>query len=52
MDLKARIEATEKELLVAGLERARFNQRVTAELLGLTYHQLRGKIRKHGLDMR
>ena len=52
LDLKARILETEKELLVAGLERARFNQRVAAELLGLTYHQLRGKIRKHGLDVR
>ncbi len=52
MDLKARMEDTERELLVAGLERARFNQRVAAELLGLTYHQLRGKVRKHGLDMR
>lgn len=51
-DLKARVRDTEKELLVAGLERARFNQRVAAELLGLTYHQLRGKIRKHGLDLR
>jgi psp operon transcriptional activator len=52
MNLKARILATERELLVAGLERARFNQKVAAELLGLTYHQLRGKIRKHGLDLR
>jgi psp operon transcriptional activator len=52
MNLKARILETEKEFLVAGLERARFNQKVAAELLGLTYHQLRGKIRKHGLDLR
>jgi len=37
-------------LLQAGLQRARFNQKVAAELLGLSYHQLRGKIRKHGLD--
>ena len=52
MDLTARINDTEKELLVAALERARFNQRVAAELLGLSYHQLRGKIRKHQLDLR
>jgi psp operon transcriptional activator len=39
-------------LLRAGLEKARFNQRMAADLLGLTYHQLRGKLRKHGLDTR
>ncbi len=51
VDLKARIRDTERELLQAGLERARFNQKVAAELLGLSYHQLRGKIKKHGLDV-
>jgi psp operon transcriptional activator len=52
LDLKARINNTEKELLQAGLEKARFNQKVAAELLGLSYHQLRGKLKKHGLDRR
>lgn len=52
IDLKARVDETEKDLLAAGLEKARFNQRVAAELLGLSYHQLRGKIRKHRLDRR
>ena len=51
-DLKARLNETERDLLVAGLERARFNQKVAAELLGLTYHQLRGKVRKHRLDLK
>ncbi|MBT8080642.1 MAG: phage shock protein operon transcriptional activator [Gammaproteobacteria bacterium] len=50
MDLAARLRETEKDMLMAGLERARFNQRVAAELLGLSYHQLRGKIRKYDLD--
>ena len=50
-DLKARINETERELLQAGLKRARFNQKVAAELLGLSYHQLRGKIKKHRLDV-
>ena len=50
-DLKARVNETERELLQAGLKRARFNQKVAAELLGLTYHQLRGKIKKHRLDV-
>ena len=50
VDLKSRLETVEKELMEAALERARYNQRVAADLLGLTYHQLRGKIRKYGLD--
>jgi psp operon transcriptional activator len=50
MNFDARMQETEKELLLAGLEKARFNQRVAADLLGLRYHQLRGKIRKHKLD--
>lgn len=49
-DFNARMRDAEKELLLAGLEKARFNQRVAADLLGLTYHQLRGKVRKHKLD--
>lgn len=46
----ARIQEREQELLLAALEKARFNQRVAADLLGLSYHQIRGKIRKHKLD--
>ena len=42
----------ERELIAAALERAKFNQRVAANLLGLSYHQLRGKIRKHDMDVR
>ena len=51
LDLKSRILSTERELLLAGLRRSRFNQKIAAELLGLSYHQLRGKIRKHGIDV-
>ncbi|MDZ7769823.1 MAG: phage shock protein operon transcriptional activator [Woeseia sp.] len=50
IDLQATLDASEKDLLLAGLEKARFNQRVAADLLGLSYHQLRGRIRKHQLD--
>lgn len=49
-DFNARMREAERDLLMAGLEKARFNQRVAADLLGLTYHQLRGKVRKHRLD--
>ena len=37
----------ERSLLRNALERARFNQRKAAQLLGLTYHQFRGVYRKH-----
>ncbi len=37
----------ERDLLGSALERARFNQRRAAELLGLTYDQFRGLLRKH-----
>lgn len=49
-DLTQRVRETEKSLLNAGLRKARYNQRVAADLLGLSYHQLRGKMKKHGLD--
>ncbi len=51
VDFKDRMQIAERELLQAGLKRARFNQKVAAELLGLTYHQLRGKVKKHKLDV-
>lgn len=51
-DFNERVNETEKDLLRAGMQKARFNQRVAADLLGLTYHQLRGKLKKHGLDRR
>ena len=50
IDFEARMRETETELLRAALDKSRFNQRVAADLLGLTYHQLRGKLRKLGLD--
>ena len=45
-DLKQRLIDTEIDLLGAALEKARFNQRMAADLLGLSYHQFRGKLRK------
>ena len=50
MRLTERLEATEKEFLQAALEKARFNQKLAAELLDLSYHQLRGKLRKYGIN--
>ena len=51
-DLTARLRDMERDLLEAALDKARFNQRMAAELLGLSYHQLRGKLRKHGIAAR
>jgi psp operon transcriptional activator len=45
-----RVQECEQELLLAALRKSRFNQRVAADLLGLSYHQIRGKIRKYELD--
>ena len=48
LPFKEAMAAHEKGLLKDVLEQAQFNQRRAAELMGLTYHQLRGLIRKHG----
>jgi len=48
-DLKQRLIDTEVDLLTAALEKARFNQRLAADLLALSYHQFRGKLRKYNI---
>ena len=48
-DLSQRLIDTEVNLLNAALEKARFNQRMAADLLGLSYHQFRGKLRKFNI---
>ena len=48
-DFKAACDAYEKKLLLAALKRCRFNQRVTAKALALTYDQLRHALRRHDL---
>lgn len=51
-DLGQRLRDTEKDLLLAALDKARFNQKLAADLLNLSYHQLRGKLKKHGISGR
>lgn len=46
-DFKQYIANSEVTLLKNALERCRFNQKKTAEFLGMTYHQLRGYLRKY-----
>ncbi|MBD3239783.1 MAG: phage shock protein operon transcriptional activator [Chitinivibrionales bacterium] len=40
------LEDIEERMVTAALQRARYNQRRAAKLLGLTYHQFRGMYRK------
>ena len=48
-DFKSRVARFERELLSRALADHRFNQRSTAESLGLTYDQLRHALRRHEL---
>jgi psp operon transcriptional activator len=47
LGLEAQIEALEQQAILDALEQSAFNQRVAARKLNLTYHQLRGQMRKH-----
>lgn len=47
LDLRNWQNAQEKQLVEASLARAKYHQRRAAELLGLTYHQLRALLKKH-----
>ena len=48
-DLKQSIQDEEVRRIEHALEQCRFNQKKTAEFLGMTYHQLRGYLRKYDL---
>ena len=48
-DFKSRVAAFERELLTRALAEHRYNQRATAEALGLSYDQLRHALRRHDL---
>ena len=50
MRLTDRLNDAEHEYLRAALEKSRYNQKLAADLLGLSYHQFRGKLRKHGIS--
>ncbi len=51
-DFRSRIARLEAEMLRAALAEHDFNQRRTAEALGLGYHQLRHYLRKHAIAPR
>lgn len=48
-DFKSRVNRFERELLSRALSENRFNQRATAEALGLSYDQLRHALKRHEL---
>ena len=48
-DLKQSIQDEEVRRIKSAMELCRFNQKKTAEFLGMTYHQLRGYLRKYDL---
>ena len=48
-DFRTRVTTYERRLLTRAMAEHRYNQRATAEALGLTYDQLRHALRKHGL---
>jgi psp operon transcriptional activator len=49
IDLKEQSQDFEIHMLNSALKDAQFNQKKTAEKLSLTYHQLRGYLKKYNL---
>jgi psp operon transcriptional activator len=48
-DFKEHLQQVEIDLLRSALKHSRYNQKKTADFLGMTYHQLRGYLRKYDL---
>ena len=48
-DFKSRVARFERDVLTKALAANRFNQRQTADALGLSYDQLRHALRRHDL---
>lgn len=49
LSFKDAVAGLEVDLLSEAMSQAQYNQRIAAELLGLSYHQLRGLLRKRGV---
>ncbi|PKP98741.1 MAG: phage shock protein operon transcriptional activator [Alphaproteobacteria bacterium HGW-Alphaproteobacteria-13] len=49
-DLRAAVDAYEKQILSDTMARCRYNQKVAAEALSLSYDQIRHALKKHGLN--
>ena len=51
LDMKQTVQQLEYDLVVESLEKARHSQKKAAELLGLTYHQLRHYMKKYQIEI-
>lgn len=49
LDFKEQTEKYEMDLIQQALSHSQYNQKKTAEILGLSYHQLRGILKKYNL---
>lgn len=49
-DFKTHIQTIEQKIIEEALSHSQFNQRKAADLLGLSYHQLRGYLRKYAIS--
>jgi len=49
-DLSNQIESVQRQAIVEALEKARYNKTAAAKLLGLTFRQLRYRIKKLGIE--
>ncbi|MDO6405490.1 phage shock protein operon transcriptional activator [Pantoea phytobeneficialis] len=52
LDLRQWQNQQERQLVDRSLAEAKYNQRRAADLLGVTYHQLRAMMKKHGIQVR
>ncbi|MDE1187913.1 MAG: phage shock protein operon transcriptional activator [Pantoea sp.] len=52
LDLRQWQNQQERQLVERSLAEAKYNQRRAADLLGVTYHQLRAMMKKHGIQLR
>ncbi len=50
IDFKAYCQQNEKSMIEQALTEAKYHQKQAADLLGLTYHQLRGLMRKYAIS--
>jgi len=50
LDLRLWQNQQERALVEVSLAQAKYNQRRAADLLGVTYHQLRAMMKKHGIE--
>jgi psp operon transcriptional activator len=51
-DLREKLQAIERDWLVCALEESKQSQKIAAQLLGLSYDQMRSLMRKHSLRTR